>query len=351
MRVALVKPPNIDSRVRGGGFYAERLYTSLQNISDLKVEWQNFSVNPKTYEKYDLVHFAYFDPFALTLPPVRLTKTVVEIHDLIPLKFPEHFPLGRKAKVIWPVQKRILKSVNAITTLSEASKKDITEITKYPREKIQVVYLAADPAFKRVSDKNYLERIKKKYHLQQKFVLYVGGVNWNKNLITLVIACQKNGVNLVLVGKEFLREDVDFSHSELEPFREVLQIIKNDQRVQRLGFVPTEDLVGIYNLASVYVQPSVYEGFGLPILEAMSCGLPVICGRNSSLPEIAGDAATYADVKDFKDLSIKILEALKFSSSEKSKVAENSIKQSQKFSWQKTAEKTYEVYQNVINEH
>lgn len=349
IKVGLVKSPNISSHVRGGGFYADRLLKSLSQTPDINVNFVDYSINPAVYRKYDLIHFTYFDFFNLTLPPVRPVKTVVAVHDMTPLKFPQHFPLGKKAKVVWPIQKTILKNVDAITTLSEVSKKDIVELTGIPSEKIKVIYLAADPEFKKIKDIKLLKKIGEKYSLPDKFMLYVGGVNWNKNLPALIKACRQINVNLVLVGKEFLNKDVDFSHAELQPFKEVLGLIESDQRTHRLGFVPTGDLAAIYNLATIYVQPSVYEGFGLPVLEAMSCGTPVICGRKSSLGEIGGEAAIYADVENSADIAAKIDRTLKLPRTAYDKIGTESIRQARNFSWEKTARETLEMYQKVLS--
>lgn len=339
MRVALVKPPHQGSLSRGVGFYAQRLFDSLSKKSEISLEWMNLSFNPLAYQKFDLVHFPYFDFTFSTLPPVRLSKTVVTVHDMTPLVFPGHFPFGNRAKIIWPIQKKLLSGVDAVLTDSNTSKNDITKIAGISKEKVTVTYLAADPAFKKITDTIILYSIIVKYKLPEKFVLYVGGVNWNKNLPTLIQACQQINIPLVIVGKEALGKNLDLNHAESQSFQQVLDLIKNDTKILRLGFVPTEDLVGIYNLAKVYVQPSFYEGFGLPVLEAMGCGTPVICGKNSSLIEIAGDAATFADVTSVDDLADKIVNVKKTG---------KEILQAQKFTWEKTAGETLKVYEKVL---
>ncbi len=348
MKAALVKPPHLGSQGRGVGFYTDRLLTGLATIPGLETGLINFSHSPTAYLPYDLVHFPYFDLFYLTFPPFRPRKTVVTLHDVTPLKFPQHFPLGIRGKNIWPVQKRLLQTADAIITDSFCSKNDIRTITGYPEGKIYTVYLAPDANFKKVNSTSILRSIKVKYHLPEKFVLYVGGVNWNKNVPALIKACQKVDMTLVLVGKEFLDTKRDLSHPELQTLKEIVDLTDNNPRIIKLGFVPTEDLAGIYNLANVYVQPSVYEGFGLPVLEAMSCGTPVICGQNSSLGEIAGEAAVFADVTDPVDLARKILKLLKLPNPVREKISKECLNQAAKFSWQKTAREVYEIYQKVL---
>lgn len=342
MYIALVKPPHVGSLVRGVGFYTQRLLSALNEIPKLKVQLVDFSYFPQSYRGFNLVHFPYFDFFHLTLPPWRNFATVVTIHDIIPLRFPQHFPLGVRGKTVWPIQKKLLQKVDLIITDSKSSKSDISKITAVPLPKVQVTYFAADEKFKPVKDFATLHKIKRKYNLPEKFVLYVGGVNWNKNLPTLVRACREANVSLVVVGQEALGENLDLEHAESQSYNEFINLITDRPKVLRLGFVPTEDLVVIYNLAGVYVQPSLYEGFGLPILEAMSCNCPVICGHNSSLPEVAGDAATFADVENFQDLAQKIAQV---------KRTGRELSQAAKFTWENTAHKTYEIYQKVLAGH
>lgn len=316
----MIKPPVTGHGARGVGFYGQRLFEALKEF--VNVEWRDFSYLPLT--GFDLVHYPYFDLFWPTLPPIRSCKTVVTLHDLTPLKFSEHFPLGVRAKIVWPWQKFLLKHVDAVLTDSFCSQKDISSLVGV--NNIHVTHLAADPIFKPLNLK------------RKNFVLYVGGANWNKNIISLIKACQKINQKLVLVGKEFTSSLSD--HVENMPLKEILGAARMTKNIEIKGFVETDELVKLYNRAKVYVQPSIYEGFGLPVLEAMACGTPVICGHNSSLPEIANEAATYADVIDPDDLADKI---------SKIKPTSKEISQAAKFSWEKTARQTYEVYSKILS--
>jgi glycosyltransferase involved in cell wall biosynthesis len=316
MKVALVRPPIAGHGSRGVGFYGQRLFEALQKI--VNVSWLDFSLDP--FQNFDIVHYPYFDLFWPTLPPIRSYKTVVTLHDLTPLKFPDRFPLGIRAKIIWPWQKFLLQHVNAVLTDSKTSQWDIKNITGVDSF---VTYLAADPIFKPLNLK------------RSNFALYVGGGNWNKNVISLIYACKKIKQKLILVGKEFLQRPA--TNIETEPLLEIQKYI-DGRNVVALGFVPTGELVKLYNQARAYVQPSVYEGFGLPVLEAMACGTPVVCGKNSSLVEIGGDAVTYADVTNIDGLAENI---------EKVKTTGKEVEQSKKFSWEKCARETYEVYKKI----
>lgn len=321
MKVALVKPPVAGHGARGIGFYGQRLYEALSKVTD--ASWVDFSYLP--IKGFDIIHYPYCDLFWPTIAPIHFGKTIVTLHDVIPLKFPNYFPLGVRAKVIWPWQKFLLRNVSAIITDSYCSQKDIGEFVGLNPKRIFVTYLAADKIFCPLKIK------------RENFVLYVGGGNWNKNVITLVRACKKGKFPLIIVGKEFTVPISD--HTETKPIMEVLKEAEGVENIRFLGFVETKELVKLYNQARVYVQPSIYEGFGLPVLEAMACGTPVICGSNSSLIEIAGDAATYADINSVDDLAEKI---------SKIKPTGKEVSQAAKFSWENTARNTYEVYLKVL---
>lgn len=154
---------------------------------------------------------------------------------------------------------------------------------------------------------------------------------------TSEVGFDSSEVKLVLVGKAFLEKD-------LKETQEIIKLIDFNKNIIRLGWIPQEDLIGIYNLASVYCQPSFYEGFGLPVLEAMACGCPVAAASTSSLPEICGEAAAMFDPYNIKS----IVEGIKMALNQKSDLIVKGLKQVGKFTWDKVAQKTYEVYQKVV---
>ncbi len=348
MRVALVKPPAIQSKVRGAGFYGENLVGSLQGIANLTAEPVEGGLWRPFYPGFDLVHYLYFDLFFLTLPPFRLAKTVVTVFDLTPIVLTEHYPRGVRGEIKWQIQKRLLSRVHHIITISESAKKDMIWYLGVPKEKISVTYLAAASTYQRVMDVNTLHQVREKYSLPKKFVLYVGDVNFNKNLPKLLeamaIVARSVECKLVMVGKSFR----DTRLPEIKELSEKIRELKLKDKIIFPGYVSEEDKIALYSLAAVYVQPSIYEGFGLPIVEAMACGAPVVCGRNSSLIEVAGETAIFADMADPDDLADKILKVLKMAKSDYERLAEKSLAQSKKFSWEKTAAETHEVYQKVL---
>lgn len=348
MKVALdISPTKTGHKVRGVGIYTENLENALKKYAkdvDLEV------IENKSQIKIglDLVHFPYFDPFILSLSQKKGIKTLVTVHDLIPLVFPKKFPPGVKGKIKWLLQKRKLSKVDAIITDSESSKKDILKIMKFPSERIDVVYLAADEAFKKITDESLLSQVKKKYFLPLNFVLYVGDATWNKNLLNLVKAIEKTKTKAVLVGKA-ITSDNAVTNEWTKELMEVQQIIKESDQFIKLGFVPTEDLVSLYNLCSVFAFPSRYEGFGLPLLEAASCGAPIITSKKGSIPEVIGDAAEFVDPESIEDIRSAI-EKVVGNEELRGDLSKKSFERSKQFSWKKTAIETAKVYKKVINE-
>lgn len=339
MRVAInTTPLQTGHSSRGIGYYTKNLIDSLQKY-DRKNEYISFTQGQKL-PKVDLIHYPYFDLFFLTLPFFNKYPTVVTVFDVIPLIFRDKYPIGLKGKIKFQIQKLALKRANQIITISNTSKGDIIGFLDIPTEKIDVAYLAADDRFKPITNHKSLITTKKKYNLPDKFILYVGDVNYNKNLKRLLEAMVKINLPLVIVGKAAK----DINLQEAKDIRDYANKLKIS--LKTLGFVPDKDLAAIYNLASLYVQPSLYEGFGLPVLEAMACGTPVVCSNTSSLSEVGGDAAIYVDPENIDSIVLGIKKGLKIGKSQKDKL----ILQSQKFSWEKTAKSTIEIYHKVLSE-
>ena len=297
-----------------------------------------FELPLKTYiNKPDLIHTQYHLPFMIPCPGV------VTIHDVSFLRFPEYFPkdLLLRFKIFLPYS--IKKSIKIITC-SEFSKKEIINFYKVKPEKIVVIHYGVSENFKPVEVKEK-GKILKKYGIKNSFILAVSNLQPRKNLKRLIKAylhLLKNKDNfqysLVIVGRKL------WLYKEI--FEEVRGLDLKD-KIIFTDYIPEKDLIYLYNLSEVFVYPSLYEGFGLPVLEAMACGCPVITSNLSSLPEICEKAAILVNPYDIKAIANAINEVI--SNNNLRKFLKNEgLKQSQKFSWEKTAEKTLKVYEGVL---
>lgn len=357
MKIAIDSGPLASGhKVRGIGFYTKNLIESLGD----KVESVDFSKSDLS--KYNIVHIPFFNPFFVNIPMNTRSKIVVTVHDVIPLVYPKHYPPGLRGSIRLLINKFLLMRVKAVITDTEASKKDIVRFLGVQVNKVHVTHLAQGKEFKKLDAKE-TEMVKKKYNLPDKFVLYVGDINYNKNVLGLVKACKAINVPLVIVGKQALEIETDYdlvslrgprdwvrflfgvSHPQVAHLRQITKEFK-DKNIIRLGFLSDENLVAVYNLATVYCQPSFYEGFGLPILQAMACGAPVVAAKTQALVEIGESGCIFADPKDPNDLAEKISNVIKDNSLRK-KLIKAGLNLVKKYSWKKTASETMEIYKNV----
>ena len=244
-------------------------------------------------EKIDVFLTPYFKT-PLFMPVPR----VIIINDLIPLFFPEEHGLMRRAYFRLMCARTARKAAR-ILTISQNSKDDIVRILKIPDDKIDVVHLGVEERFR--PDSTRMEEIRRKYNLPQHFILYVGNLSPHKNIHGLIKAFEslpsdlKKQYKLVLSAA---RNNKDFTRSKT-----LMQKLDLAGAVHLTGFIDEEDLPGVYSQCSLFVFPSLYEGFGLPPLEAMACGCPVASSDTSSLPEVLGKAAFYFDPHNIEDIS------------------------------------------------
>lgn len=347
MKIAIdVSPLSTGHRVRGIGFYLENLRKALLEYHP-ENEYIFFKRGENLPKDTDLVHFPYFDPFFITLPFYKQLKTVVTVHDLTPLVFPEAFPRGIKGEIRWQMQKLSLRKTDAVITDSECSKRDVIKIAGVRESKVKSVYLAAGEHFRDIKNETEkLKEVRKKFKLPEKFVLYVGDVTWNKNLPRLINASKIANAPLVMVGKALASNDFDKENPWNKDLVEVQLMTEGQDSIKKLGFVESEELVAIYNLATVFTMPSLYEGFGLPVLEAMACGCPVITSKEGSLKEVADNAALIVDAYDEGDIANGIQKVFNDMNLQK-ELTLKGFERAKKFSWKKTALETVKVYEQV----
>jgi len=332
MKIAIdVGPLKGGDSVRGVGVYVRELLKVL--------DIEGVDIKNSDLGKYDVVHFTRFNPFFVSIPlrKQKHVKFVLTIYDLIPLIYPEHYPSGVKGWINWQINKFIIKkNIDAIITISETSKKDICRFIGVNPDKVHVTYLAPRQVFSKLDTSNFKSEIAKRYHLPERFALYVGDINYNKNIPVLIESCKIAKIPLVIVGKQVKEiKNMDLNHPELTHLKGL-----NWDEVIRPGFVTDEDLVKIYNLATIYIQPSLYEGFGLPVLEAQAVGLPVVASKTQALMEIGENAALFADPNNAKDFADKIKEAIG-----NHELIEKGIVNAKKYSWKKTASETFKIYE------
>lgn len=270
---------------------------------------------------------------------------VVTIHDLIPYTMPETCGKGYLTRFLRDMP-YIIENSRGILTVSEYSKKDILKFFPcFPEDKIFVTPLAANSSFYPMEKCICTKFLKDKYDIEFPFILYIGGFSSRKNVKELIISFKniystlKNKYKLVLCGS--IRD-------EGEKLKELCKDIGIEDNVIFTGFVPDEDLPFFYNACSLFVYPSLYEGFGLPPLEAMSCKAPVITSNSTSIPEVTKNCALLIDPFNKDELSNSILKVLN-SSSLSEELSEKGYINSKNFSWKKTAELTLRAYEIIYN--
>ncbi len=290
-------------------------------------------------ERVDLYHAPHY-----VLPPLAQCKSVVTIHDVIHLLFPQYLP-GRLAHAyaratLWAAAKRS----DRILTVSETSKNDILRRFKVPAEKIAVIYNAIDERFNVQPSEDQVQRVRQRYQLDQRFVLYVGNIKPHKNVERLIHAFDRlrlgvfDDLRLLIIGDEI---------SKYPALRRAVPVHKLHKQVRFLGFVPIETLAVLYRLADVFVFPSLYEGFGLPPLEAMASGAPVVTSNVSSLPEVVGDAALLVDPYD-PDAIADGMRRVLTDEDLRATLRTRGFEQAQRYSWQRSIEQVRAIYDEVL---
>jgi glycosyltransferase involved in cell wall biosynthesis len=357
INIAIDISPTFDGNsVRGVGYYTQNLVDALQKEIKINPNYKNYQIDLIRNSKldirnFDLIHYPYFDPFKLTLPHNSKT-TVVTVHDLIPIQFKSHFPVGFKGWIKWQIQKFHLRRVSRIITVSEYSKTIISKLIKYPLKKITATHLAADSNFKPISDKNFCNSISQKYNLPPKFILFVGDINWNKNVPNLVRACKKGKYPLVIAGSSATKTDVP-NHpwtKDLRWLQAQANKLKN-KKTKRLiltGFVPDKDLNALFNLATVYCQPSFAEGFGLPLVQAMQSGCPVAHGFHTSPPEVMGGVGLSFNPRSVEDI-YSVLKKYWHNSTLRRSQKILGLSRAKVFKWSNTAQKTLALYSSLVS--
>jgi len=349
VKIAINVSPLTDANSqRGVGYFTQNLVPALQREIKTNPDYQNWQIilieNSKI-ENCKLIHYPFFDPFRLTLPAKKTIPTITTIYDLMPRQFKKHYPVGIKGEIKWLIQRHRVKKSDLIITSSHYSKHIIKDILHYPEDKIYVTHGAADSSFKPIKNPFKLKKVRQKYQLPTKFILYVGDINWNKNIPTLVKTCQKLKYPLVIVGSSATKKDVP-----IHPWTTDLHWLQSQTSNPLLtltGFVPDQDLPLIYNLATLYCQPSFAEGFGLTPLEAMACACPVVYSQEGSIPEVMdynGQMFNPYSQRSLQNALTKLWTNPKL----RRRYIKKGLKRATHFSWSLTAKQTLAVYQVAL---
>ncbi len=311
------------------------------NLAKLRFEQGHFPVIAQKL-KADVAHVPYFgSPLSNRIP------TVVTVHDLIPLILPEYRG-GPLVRLYSSLVSAAAANANLILADSEASRRDILTRLKIAPQKVRTVYLAPAPHFKPAETWAQIEAVSQKYNLPEVFALYLGGFDARKNLKALLRAWTfvsgglGDEIKLVLAG--------NLPKSNSAFFPDPLKMAKElgiAEHIVTPGWIDEADKPALYSAARLFVYPSRYEGFGLPVLEAMACGAPVVAANAASLPELVGSAAFQLDPDDTKGLAASII-SLTIQENTHNDMATKGYRQAQQFTWQKTATQTLQAYKDVL---
>jgi glycosyltransferase involved in cell wall biosynthesis len=314
-----------------GGLTAEFYPFPVSLMEVLWNRWHRLPVERLTGQ-IDLFHASDW------IQPPALGRVVTTVHDLAVWLWPQTFP----PRIVENQKRRmehVKKEARLVIADSQATKKDLIEILGFEESRIRVVYLGVDhQRFLATISPQEIERVQKKYQILKPYFLVLGTRNPRKNLDRVVKA--------FVLGRE---------RGKLEDFNLVVsgrfgwgEETKEEKGIQLTGFVDSADLPALYAGAKALVFPSLYEGFGLPVLEALACGTPVITSKAGSLAEVSGQAALYVDPESVEEITLAMEKVAARGEKEKRALKEKAIAQAKRFSWAKCAQETFAVYQEVI---
>ncbi len=324
-----------NQRMAGGSYhdisYAERIANYLYKEYRLPHELAN--------RKIDIYH----SPRDMGLPsPAKLAcPSVMTLHDIILVRLASDYYSRSRAALYERRLKARVRGVDHVITVSDFSRRDIIDWSGISENKISVVFNGVPEIFRQVPDEKELKRAGERYGLPARFILAVGSTEPRKNIHTAIQAYASlrrtmPEVSLVVTGVDYCR---------LPPGRAFAGL--DLEGVIFAGYVNDFDMPAIYSMAEALLFPSFYEGFGLPPLEAMACGTPVVTSNSASIPEVAGDAAILVDPSSAADMAAA-LETVLGSGSLRQELIDKGLARAKKFSWEKAAAKTREIYKQIV---
>lgn len=279
------------------------------------------------------------------MPKEKNCHFVITLHDVIPCKMPETVS-EKYLDIFSNVMPEILSKCDGVITVSDFSKNDIASQFHFPKDKIYVTHLAGESIYHPINLKYCKTFIKEKYKIENDFILYVGGFSPRKNILSLINAFSKlqdvykKKINLVIVGHK---------GKSYEIYKNRIEELNLESLVIFPGYIPIDELPYFYNAAEIFVYPSFYEGFGLPPIEAMSCGTPVIASNVTSMPEVLQDAAILIAPSDVDGLCASMNDILNDEQLKNTLILKG-FKRASSLSWDKTALETIEIYKKILED-
>ncbi len=331
----LIMPPGMEEMIVVSGTHAEKLSTKLKYYS---IREQLELPKILRAHRIDLLHSPHF-----MLPLRRACPSVVTIHDVIYLACKQDLPSRLGRLYYRGMMAAAVRAADRIITDSEFSKQDIMRRLKVRSSRIDVIYPAVGSEFRKVTDERRLQEVRSRYGISGEYILYTGILKPRKNHAGLLCAFRHlldagGDAQLVIAGPK------DEAETELRRLAEDLGLAA---KVIFTGFVEECDLPALYSAARLYACPSLYEGFGFTVLEAMACGVPVVCSSETSLPEVAGDAALYADARSPEQFGRALGQAW-HDGKLRSSLVQSGHKNLQRFGWDRAAAQTLAVYHQVL---
>ncbi len=301
---------------------------------------------------WDMIGLPYVESFTGQLdvfhatnyiaPPQKKGKLILTVHDVGFARMPEAHP--QSSRMFSEVLPRQLQRADKVVVVSEFTRNELLEIFDVPVQKVQVIHNGISPDFRPIKEPAALGEIFRKYQIEQGYVLFVGKLEARKNLVGIIEAyslfknSSKSAHKLVLAGslgwkgEEALGKVVEYG-------------LEKD--VVHLGYVPDTDLPVLMSGAAVFLYPSLYEGFGIPTIEAMACGTPVIASNSTSLPEVVGDAGLLVDPHSPEEIAHALTDILS-DAARRNRLVNKGLARAKRFSWRKMAEETLELYMEVV---
>lgn len=266
-------------------------------------------------------------------------KKVVTVHDLSYLIYPQFSILKSRFwhKII--MAQKIIQQADRVIAVSSSTKNDLIDLLKIDESKIKVVYEGVDLKFQIINDRVELDNVRQKYKLPDKFILYLGTLEPRKNIESIIEAYGKLNTDHYLV----------ISGGTGWKAQRIMALAQKNDKIKIIGYVAEEDKRGLYNLADLFVYPSYYEGFGLPLIEAMACGTPVIAGSNSSQVEVIKNGGLLVDPYNINEIA-QAMSSLLIDQELRDEFIANGFKVASDYKWSKTAKETLEIFDNLDKE-